>query len=289
LALPGEAYLSHRLKKEGKLRRLQSRKPSVAGGTKQDARHSLTSSEAGTRHIQDSRQAYPDGYTTSLRRPRKQLTLSIQSTDRVLPISPLSEQSHSPSSQTDLYSPLSPLSRRSESPLLPRPPSNSVSLSSDLPPTVTLVAVNDGPRPPTYPVKGYHDGNSEPENSQADHLLPSTTTTDVHLRELRSARFSTLTEGDRDSRLAFEMDEREATDVDAVSEHARPGKPKLDKLIADEVQASKGAIVVACQLIPPLSPGGEADNACLARLRTHVSECVGTQARRRANRSWADT
>jgi len=68
----------------------------------------------------------------------------------------------------------------------------------------------------------------------------------VHLDESHSARLSTLMLGISDSQLPFEMAEQEAIDVNVVSEHARPGKPKLDKVIADEVQASKGAIVVAC-------------------------------------------
>ena len=50
------------------------------------------------------------------------------------------------------------------------------------------------------------------------------------------------------------MDEQEAVDVNVVSEHARLGKPKLDKLIADEVQVSKGAVVVACQSIALVMP-----------------------------------
>ena len=260
LALPGEAYLSHRLRKEGKLRRLQSRKLSAAG--KQDTRlsHTLASSEVRTpRHAQDPRQAHPDRYTTPLQssrvpQPRKILTLSTQSTDRLLPISPLSERLHSPSSEADLYS---PLSHRSESPPLSHSPLNSVPPSPDLPPTVSLVTVNGGPRPPVYPVKGHRDVKSEPGKSQAVQIPPSTT--NVYLDESHSARLSTLTLGVSDSQLPFEMDEQEAIDINVVSEHARPGKPKLDKVIADEVQASKGAVVVACQLTPFVILG-EADS-----------------------------
>jgi hypothetical protein len=282
LALPGEAYLSHRLRKEGKLRRLQSHTLSAEG--KQDARlsHTLASSDVRTpRHAQDLRQAYPDRYTTPLQssrvpQPRKILTLSTQSTDRLLPISPLSEQAHSPSSEADLCS---PLSHRSESPLLSHSPLNSVPLSPDFPPTVSLVTTNGGPRPPVYPVKSHHDVKLEPGKSQAVQIPPSTT--NVHLDESHSARLSTLMLGISDSQLPFEMAEQEAIDVNVVSEHARPGKPKLDKVIADEVQASKGAIVVACQMTPFFITG-EADSMPLlgcgpTSLNVMVRKIVATQ------------
>ncbi|KAH0826990.1 hypothetical protein J3R83DRAFT_4649 [Lanmaoa asiatica] len=250
LALPGEAYLSHRLKKEGKLRRLRSRKLSATERMNQDAArvsHPLAYGEGRTpRHVQDSRQAYPDQYMTPSRssrvpRPRKIMTLSTQSTDRLLAASPLSERPNSASSDTDLYS---PPSHHPESPLSPYSPSNSVRMSSDLHSTVSLVTTHGGPRSPIYPAKGYHDVKSEPEKSQAVQTPPSTT--NMHLHGSHSAPLPTSTLGASSSQVPFEMDEQEATDVNVVSEHARLGKPKLDKVIADEVQASKGAIVVAC-------------------------------------------
>ncbi|KAF8447432.1 hypothetical protein L210DRAFT_3391034 [Boletus edulis BED1] len=222
VALPGEVYLSHKLRKEGKLLRMQSRKHSALGGMKQDARlqNPLATSQARTsRHVQDPRQAYSDRYTTppSSLVPQRPKILT-QSTDGLLPISLPSERPHSASSETDLWS---PFSHRSDSPLLSHSPLNLVPLSSDLPSTVSVVNVHDGSRSPVYPVRSL--------------------TTNTYLHESHSAGPSTPTQG-----VPFQMDEREAIDVHVVSEHARPGKPKLDKLIADEVQASKGAIVVAC-------------------------------------------
>ena len=242
MALPGEGFLSHRLKKEGKLRRL-SRKLSTMGGTKQDARPPRTFGSARTaRHDHDPRQSYADKYTTSqpsrVPQPRRILTLSTQSTDRLLPISPLSERLHSASSETDMYS---PLSHRSESLLLSHSPLNAVPLTSDLP-TVSLVTAHGGSRPPVYPVQGNLDVKSEPGTSQVP-----LSATNGHLDASHPAGLSMLTQG---FHLPFEMGDQEAIDINVVSEHARPGKPKLDKVIADEVQASKGAIVVACQLTP---------------------------------------
>jgi len=53
--------------------------------------------------------------------------------------------------------------------------------------------------------------------------------------------------GDRPAdEMALEVDESELHDVSVVSEHARPGKPKLDRILADEVENSKGSVIVAC-------------------------------------------
>lgn len=229
VALPGEAYLSRRLKKEGKLRRLQSRRLSPMEKVNQDT------------HTRDTRQAQIDHHATPApsSRPQKIMTLSMQSTDRLLPVSPLSYQPPSAASETDLHS---PLSHHSESPLHAYSPSNPMPLSSGLPPTVSLVTMN-GSGSPVYPVKGYHDVEIEPEKPRAVHLPPMTT--GVHFYDSYSAVHSTSTLGASDA-IPFEMDEQEAIDVHVVSEHARPGKPRLDKVIADETRASKGAIVVAC-------------------------------------------
>ncbi|KAI0636885.1 hypothetical protein C8Q77DRAFT_1154776 [Trametes polyzona] len=46
--------------------------------------------------------------------------------------------------------------------------------------------------------------------------------------------------------LRLTLDEMEVEDVGVVAEHARPGKPKLDRILADEVERAKGAVAVAC-------------------------------------------
>ncbi|KAI5123356.1 hypothetical protein M0805_001777 [Coniferiporia weirii] len=42
------------------------------------------------------------------------------------------------------------------------------------------------------------------------------------------------------------LDTQEVHDLQVVSEWARPGKPKLGRILADEVEASKGRVAVAC-------------------------------------------
>jgi hypothetical protein len=48
----------------------------------------------------------------------------------------------------------------------------------------------------------------------------------------------------------LEIDEEEMEDLHVISEMARPGKPRLDRILADEVERARGAIAVACK--PPL-------------------------------------
>ncbi|OSC99070.1 hypothetical protein PYCCODRAFT_1373773 [Trametes coccinea BRFM310] len=46
--------------------------------------------------------------------------------------------------------------------------------------------------------------------------------------------------------LRLDLDDQEVEDVGIVAEHARPGKPRLDRILADEVERAKGAVAVAC-------------------------------------------
>jgi hypothetical protein len=50
-----------------------------------------------------------------------------------------------------------------------------------------------------------------------------------------------------DNEPHLEIDDQELEDVQVVSEMARPGKPKIDRILADEQGRSKGAIAVACE------------------------------------------
>jgi len=55
----------------------------------------------------------------------------------------------------------------------------------------------------------------------------------------------------------LEIDEEEMEDLHIISEMARPGKPRWDRILADEVERSRGAIGVACKptLIIPFQFG----------------------------------
>jgi hypothetical protein len=46
--------------------------------------------------------------------------------------------------------------------------------------------------------------------------------------------------------LRLELEDNELDDVHFVSECARPGKPKIDRILADEVEKSSGSVIVGC-------------------------------------------
>ena len=49
--------------------------------------------------------------------------------------------------------------------------------------------------------------------------------------------------------LRLDLDDQEVEDVGVVAEHARPGKPRLERILADEVERAKGAVAVACEYL----------------------------------------
>jgi hypothetical protein len=53
--------------------------------------------------------------------------------------------------------------------------------------------------------------------------------------------------------IRLEIGKQEMKDVSVVAEFARPGKPKLDQIIADEVLQAHGPVVVACKLPTPIA------------------------------------
>ncbi|TFY79405.1 hypothetical protein EWM64_g4604 [Hericium alpestre] len=52
--------------------------------------------------------------------------------------------------------------------------------------------------------------------------------------------------GARGVQVQLEVDDREMHDISVMAEFARPGRPKLDLILKDEVAKSTGSLVVAC-------------------------------------------
>lgn len=86
-----------------------------------------------------------------------------------------------------------------------------------------------------------------------------------------------LVSGSENVRL--ELCETELADISVVAERARPGRPKLDRILADEVERSKGAVVVGCMSFLLLFPPHIDHHGLHCRLRTYVTECYDPQAR----------
>ncbi len=47
----------------------------------------------------------------------------------------------------------------------------------------------------------------------------------------------------------LELGEQEMRDISIMAEFARPGRPKIDLILRDEVDTAAGRIVVACEVI----------------------------------------
>lgn len=52
--------------------------------------------------------------------------------------------------------------------------------------------------------------------------------------------------------VRLDVDQQEMHDINVMSEYTRNGRPKLDRILAEEVEASKGSIVVACEFMSHL-------------------------------------
>ncbi|KAI6128265.1 ferric reductase like transmembrane component-domain-containing protein [Pisolithus croceorrhizus] len=215
MATPSEKNLSMKLKKEGRLRRMQTRRLGKTAGLRKDPEPRRTYARVRTQ---------PDHRLPPIC-VHRQSVLSTTSNDRLVSVSPLSECFPPTLSESDLS--VSPVQYYGDSPLRSRPPS-SLAHATEFS-TVSLVVPppvgKDGPS--LLPgARVYWDDKSEAEGSRPS---PSPTVTN------KSPDLPGL-----------EIDEREAKEVDVMSEHARPGKPRLDKVIADEVERSGGSVVVAC-------------------------------------------
>lgn len=86
----------------------------------------------------------------------------------------------------------------------------------------------------------------------AYHPLSSRPRSPRHLLDPRSQQPSpspsNVFDGDSEAppgALQILVDSREMHDISVVSEHARLGKPKLDRILADEVQMARGLVIVA--------------------------------------------
>ncbi|KAF7976337.1 hypothetical protein HWV62_7072 [Athelia sp. TMB] len=218
-ALPGEEVLNQTVKKQGKLRRAKTRKATRATPAAMErlrerrAKSTLGHGDihhppAETQLAARESQAQSHATTTSHG--------SAASVDRLLSYTskpgPSMPERHLPTPlEMDLGSPTA---------------AHSEDAPWRLPPSRTHTPA------PTYT-----------EHSEAGHFSNWDAHSDIaSTREMMMSRT-----GDRPGdEIALEVDERELHDVSVVSEHARPGKPKLDRILADEVENSKGSVIVAC-------------------------------------------
>lgn len=218
VGLPGEEALNHTVKKQGKLRRAKTRKATRATPAAMERLRERRSTRSAQGH--DDLQNHNPPARDHVPRSSHD---STGSTDRLVSYnSPLAtyglEQRLSPTMEVDLGS---PSAEYDESvlhihPRLVRSPS------------------------PVYPESSIHHDHSETGhfNNWDSRSDAASTRQMISRTGIRSAE-----------EMRLDIDEGEMHDVDVVSEHARPGKPKLDRIVADEVEGSQGSMIVGCQFL----------------------------------------
>ncbi|KII88473.1 hypothetical protein PLICRDRAFT_41633 [Plicaturopsis crispa FD-325 SS-3] len=218
-SLPGEDALNLTVRKAGKLRRAKTKRAERAAKHGADAHTALLQNHGGgpsrgngPQHI--SGKPLVDAPSPLSSRHHRQQS-SVVEVDLGNPLTPAT-----PSAQDKpwhmQYPPRSPLSPMET----PRSPLEG--LQSPISPFASADPSADGFRSPSVLSHAKSDASSIRE------LIPQVGT------------------GAHGERVQLDLDERELRDIHIVAEHARPGRPRLEKILYDEVQASRGETVVTC-------------------------------------------
>ena len=251
-ALPGEAQLNLSVKQEGKRRRSFLKRASMAIQGKQDydkrstAIYDYTSSPSTVRLLDAQ--------------PPRPLTIAAPSLDT---ISEHSRGARSPRFSRELEhlrSPLSPLQTPTSAvALLPDRSSLPYGPSPTPPPQEQLQPLQQHdpshpshPLQPTQPPHPSLQPSQPPPMNAAAPIRPTSTrpgsvfSTITALSDVNSVA-ALLSETSEKEQVRLDLDEGELADIGVVAERARPGKPRLDRILADEVERSKGAVIVGCE------------------------------------------
>lgn len=237
---PGEANISKNLQKEGKIRRARSRRVTVA----QTAKAELES--------RSKQGAYtPMSPTTTVTQPM------LDTHGERDPF-----KSNMPSREGGLpQGAYSPITRRLSQP----PPSSfdpryAVSAadqyrSNDAYPWLTDPASQNRWSPPSNQ-QAYRPPSPVSKSTDDFHLsvgdlhrgiTPSPAPGGDSIHQLMNDRPESRQSDTGEHEPRLEISEQELEDISFVSEMARPGKPKIERVLADEVGRSRGAVAVACE------------------------------------------
>jgi hypothetical protein len=236
---PGEVNISKKLQKEGKIRRARSRRATMAQTAKADLESRSKQSTYGPatpvaplmydahgeREPFKSNMPFREGglpqgaYSPFAKRfsqppssfdPRYAVSAADQyrSNDAYpWPTDPTYQKPQIVQPGQQMYRPPSPVFKPTDNSRL------SVASISDLQREIT-----PSPGPGADSIQGLM--NDLPESRHSDH-------------------------GEHEPRL--DISDQELEDINFVSEMARPGKPKIERILADEVGRSRGAVAVACE------------------------------------------
>lgn len=250
--VPGEAQFSLKVKKEGKVRRAQSRRVANAAQAK------LELSQKAAAAAQDE-QKVPLPSARIVPQSYKSPTKSKQwdQTDALL--SPTNQRGFS------LYDPPMGVTQDPHS-ALATPVQQRWAVTSPTPRAVTPRQDEQLAHPSVSPTPLHSRTYSDNRFSLADSLndytgMLSEGAYDTHtvggsesMRYLMTQSRSGADTGPATPSfinvaedLMWDFDEEELDDLNVVSEMARPGKPKLERILADEVERSRGPVAVACE------------------------------------------
>lgn len=220
---PGEANLNKRVQKEGRIRRAKSRRAANATSAKDELKQRA---EERARHLPPLDTGYP--------------------------------QPHSPSSSKRLSPSPRPTSP-SRSPNFPIYPTLSTTHSGGDEPHASADAYRAG-RPSNDHLPGDDKRNrwsltSGPGNSPPNHSPPRNSPSPFGSNVFASGPMDSVRNLVAETGIPLlDIDADELEDMHVISEMARPGKPRLDRILADEVERSRGATAVACKSLLVVHP-----------------------------------
>lgn len=241
---PGEAKINKRLHKEGKIRRAKSRRSAAASNAK---------NELESRVRQGSH-----GAAGSIPPP---LDLSAQ--DRVFPRASPRPEGVSPGPHHGLPSGASPpathpptsfdgryATSAADQYRAPAPTAEPYLSPIDAAQRRWSQMSGGGPVNLRAPSPGFqnYDGNRLSVASIADMYRGYSPTPGGgdSIRGLVPDRPGSSASGPLEGEPRLDIDDQELEDIQVVAEMARPGKPRIDRILADEAGRARGAVAVAC-------------------------------------------
>ncbi|KAJ3779273.1 hypothetical protein FB446DRAFT_710363 [Lentinula raphanica] len=282
-SLPGERQLNRQVQKHGKKLRAKSRKLSRILDVKQDVDRVVILDEAeernkrGHRFKQEHRHAHstdsrsdsdngsvdlgmrlvapysPTEYSSQL------VNLSSPSTTRSSSPLPFIHEEGIPSTSTltvvdrshstfhlsndsrDSSPPTSPLHKPSSSPFLP------ISRPNSPPVQTTHAPIKSSPLVSLPPLNtsSLNTSGSKRDSSQPFSAI-STAVSDMYTDDTHHHPAPASFQSNQQARPRLIVEGQEMRDVAAVSVKVRPGKPKLARMLHEEVEMARGSVVVAC-------------------------------------------
>ena len=94
------------------------------------------------------------------------------------------------------------------------------------------------------PTPSYHSKETSDASQRPYHPRDDSSASGVTLFSDTSSLAALVS--DAAENVHLELDDGELADISLLAERARPGRPKFDIILADEVEMSKGALIVGC-------------------------------------------